>query len=343
MAFRLKLSEPIGKGFRRISQEQFAIALAEVTGATVSAAGVHQTRKALKRLRALLRLVGPALGQKVLKKRNAAVRDIARMLAGHRDRAVILQTLAMLQTVASEQELAAIAQYKSHIAGSDAETGHELDAPLRDAVRRRLAAEAAAFEYLKIKKKGFSAIETGLGKTYKMGREAVKIVHRAPSDEAFHELRKAVQAHWRQVSIIARAWPEEADVRIAAARELSEILGDDHDLSMLISAISKSTLPPDVSQALEALARKQQKTLRAAAAPRLKRLYAEAPRAYVERVSAYWRAARDIADIPGRNSAEAAPTPKSAEVSQNDKQAITRNSAPRLARIRPASRSQGDA
>ena len=53
-------------------------------------------------------------------------------------------------------------------------------------------------------------------------------------------MRKAVQWHWRQMSLLGRAWPDEFAVRVTAARELSQMLGDDHDLAMLIDVTARA-------------------------------------------------------------------------------------------------------
>ena len=46
---------------------------------------MHETRKALKRLRALVRLLREELGEQAFERENAALRDVARRLAGARD------------------------------------------------------------------------------------------------------------------------------------------------------------------------------------------------------------------------------------------------------------------
>ena len=56
MPYRFKIDEPVEKGFRRIAREQLDVALAELAAPQVPPKGVHECRKALKRLRALVRL-----------------------------------------------------------------------------------------------------------------------------------------------------------------------------------------------------------------------------------------------------------------------------------------------
>ena len=86
MAFRFKLGESIEKGFRRIGLEQIDRATVQISGAEDPAKGVHELRKSMKRIRALLRLVRSGLGDTVFKAENARYRDIASGVAGARAR-----------------------------------------------------------------------------------------------------------------------------------------------------------------------------------------------------------------------------------------------------------------
>ena len=81
MTYRFKLQEPIAEGVRRIGLEQIDIAAAKLASKDDIAAAIHDARRCLKRLRALLRLVRPGLAE-------AAYRREAERLVGHRPAAV---------------------------------------------------------------------------------------------------------------------------------------------------------------------------------------------------------------------------------------------------------------
>ena len=100
MAFRFKLGEPFEEGVRRIAVEQIERAQNELQAKGDHAVAVHETRKALKRLRALLRLVRPAMGDDVFKQENAQLREIGLSLSGARDRHVLLETVNKLEGAA---------------------------------------------------------------------------------------------------------------------------------------------------------------------------------------------------------------------------------------------------
>ena len=73
----------------------------------------------------------------------------------------------------------------------------------------------------------------GLGRTYRKARKAFREAYREPSDESFHAWRKRVQLHWRHMALLSRGWPEAMSARSGEAKELSRLLGEDHDLTIL--------------------------------------------------------------------------------------------------------------
>src|SRR5689334_8171114 len=96
MPYRFKSDEPVEQGFRRIAGEQLDAALSELAGAEVGPANIHQCRKALKRLRALIRLAADAIGNRKARRRTRSLGDIARLLSARRDQTVMLETVASL-------------------------------------------------------------------------------------------------------------------------------------------------------------------------------------------------------------------------------------------------------
>ncbi len=63
MAYRLKQSESVMEGVRRIGEEQIAEAIDELRDECIARhQAVHQVRKRFKRMRGLLRLVRPGIG-----------------------------------------------------------------------------------------------------------------------------------------------------------------------------------------------------------------------------------------------------------------------------------------
>lgn len=97
MAYRLKRAESVGDGLRRIAREQIDKAVAELTDADLDRhEAVHQFRKRAKKIRGLIRLVRPALGD-IYGQENGWYRDAARKLSRVRDAEALLESLHSLR------------------------------------------------------------------------------------------------------------------------------------------------------------------------------------------------------------------------------------------------------
>jgi hypothetical protein len=94
--FALLPTEGVAVGLRRIALGQLDLAidmLAIEDGQTLSESAVHEARKALKRLRALTRLLEDELGEQVFARENVVLREAGRHLSAARDAEVMVATL----------------------------------------------------------------------------------------------------------------------------------------------------------------------------------------------------------------------------------------------------------
>lgn len=296
MAFRFRLDEPIQKGFRRIGAEQIERALGQLAARQDPAAEIHEARKCLKRVRALLRLGREGLGADVFETENRRFGDIAGRLAPARDDHVLSETLLKLEAgdgdlarrgVLRRLRVAVLAgRDETAVAGADPAVLVDVQGELSDAMER--------FRRLSLKPATTATLIAGLERSYRRGRNAIERAYETGDDEAFHRWRKGVQAHWRHMALLTRLWPQTMEARVAAARDLSQILGDDHDLSLLIGRIEAfrdGPLSPDEAGAVLALVRERQEGLRRLARPRGEILFAASPKAHGRWVSALWDAA----------------------------------------------------
>lgn len=294
MAFRFKLAEPFGDGCKRIAREQIERAQVQLKSADDPAVAVHETRKSLKRLRALLRLIRPSLGDDIFHEENDHLRGIGRILSGARDRHVLLETVTKLETgtAANRDGLGRAVRHVINVENGGERPPVEATA-LRQA-HNRLAEAKGRLARLRIAGHGFDIVGPGLEISYRKARRAFGTAYADDTDEAFHEWRKGTQQHWRHMVLLSRAWPECLGARTDAARGLSQTLGDDHDLAMLIAFLRTEPaerLGSERKALIEKLARQRQQELRSIARPTGVRLFAESAKALRYRVAAYWEAA----------------------------------------------------
>lgn len=317
MPYRFKLGEPIQKGARRILLEQIDAADQRLSGAADAAAAIHDARKGFKRIRALLRLVRPGIGSEVFRAENLAFRDIAGLLASARDRHVLLQTIAALEAAGDRVLKTAAPAMREALASDTAGSADAGEAGPRVAeARDRLKAARKRVARLRLEPDGFAPIEQGLRDTQHRAVAAMRQALAEESDEAFHEWRKGVQQHWRQMQLLSPAWPDYLQVRGSLAKSLSQTLGEDHDLSLLAlfaADRARSGLAAAQARDVEAVCRAAQAVLRAKAVADGRRLFAGSPKALARHLAALWSAA-----VGGAETATQLPKPARVARSSGD-------------------------
>lgn len=135
MAYRLSRGEPVHHAATRIAGEELSAAIVQLRHHGDPHSRVHTARKAIKRARALLRLVRGGLGP-AFAAENLALRDAARLLSQRRDAAVALTALHQLVPEPSSALLAvrdALAAARD--AAADPETDDVLHAAAAELAR----------------------------------------------------------------------------------------------------------------------------------------------------------------------------------------------------------------
>lgn len=312
LAFAFKPGEPLDEGVRRVVRTQLtkAIAALEGSGEMDLRKVVHGVRKRGKRVRAVLRLVRPGLGEHY-GSANIAVRDAGRLLAPIRDAHALLGTFDALTAGSGDHRgahplfgvragLARRAQEASAAIGADASVVAEA-AALFGSVRDQVDDWPLD--------DGFEAIGPGLRVTYRGGRHGFQAAVDQPTPEDRHEWRKATKHLWHQTELLTPAAPSILDPLADALHALADTLGDDHDLVVLRDLVQAD---PDAFGGAEAaagvvdLADRCRVDLEHRAVALGARLYAERPKAFADRLARYvaaWqaygdeRAAGEIATI----------------------------------------------
>jgi hypothetical protein len=301
MAYRIKFGGGMEKDIRRLLTAQVGRAVGHLSGSIDTGdTAIHATRKSLKRCRSILRLVRPGLNRASFRDFDHAFRNIARLLSHDRDREVMTDTLThLLAEAETAAEKAALTAAMDELGSGDlngfAQTAAVENTGLAIANLQTLE---HAIHSLEIKRSKISTFAAGFAQTYDDGRKSLKTAYRAMDDEAFHIFRKALQHHWRHCQLLSPVWPEMMDVRATAARDLSQIIGLDHDLSLVTHHFGKdgaSQLEPQVLDGIIALAKIEQARIRAAARPLARRLFALPPEQMEQMILKLWPAAKSLA------------------------------------------------
>lgn len=295
MSYRIQPETRLSKNIRRIICKQIDKAIEEInTEGHDRHRVVHQVRKRCKKIRAVLRLVRPHSGLDYALE-NAFFRDAARLLSELRDAQVVLETYDHLMDVFGPQierssfepiRQALLLRHKQIVEEIDMEERlAEFLSRLHDA-RNRVANWS-------LDTQGFKPITAGLGKTHRRARKTMRLAYKTLEDVRLHTWRKRVKYHLYHARLLQPLWPAMLDAYIAELTQLSDLLGDDHNLAVLrqIFLTSSEDLgPPQMIRTLLGLLEQQRGQLQLQARTLGERLFAEKSKALLCRWHQYWNA-----------------------------------------------------
>lgn len=297
MAYHLYLDESLPEGIRRVAREQIDGALKQLGNKQrPQQQRIQQARKRFKKLRGLLRLVRPAIGNRVYKRENICFRDAGRAFAEVRDADAVIETCDAFQADlihalgASRFDTlrAALVQRHQQMVGKHS----NLDATIAQ-VRDDLHAAHERVSTWPLTDTDFAMLEAGLQKTYQRGRKAQARAYAEPTAEQFHTWRKRVKYHWYHTRLLEYVWAEVMAGQRHTIKYLSGLLGDDHDLAVLWQTVQQQPAllgHEGDSERLREVIDQRQTQLRATAWSMGQRVFAEKPKPFTRRMQCYWDA-----------------------------------------------------
>ncbi|AYN92984.1 CHAD domain-containing protein [Pseudomonas sp. LTJR-52] len=298
MSFRIQARKRVDDEIRRVVVER--IEKAQESLSAGSAKGVHNARKRLKEIRAVLRLVREPLGKKIFTAQNIRFRDLGQGLSSLRDAAAVIESWdALTETNRKRFNSPAMKRVRGRLVeraekasqGEAASSHADLVEALEDAKYK--------VSTWKFKGKDFGLLESGILKTYTDGRLALKVARSNATDETLHEWRKRVKDHWYHTQLLMDAWPEHFKSRQKCLEKLSAYLGDDHDLAVMQLLLEQeSDLFGAVStrQAINESILAHRAQLQAKAMELGQRIYVDKPAALLE----HWEKLWNITAMPSK-------------------------------------------
>jgi CHAD domain-containing protein len=273
--------------------------------------GVHDARRAIKRIRALMRMVRDEVGYLGYRSENVVLRDTSRRLAPVRDSYVSLLTLKGLKKD-YRHALApdAFATTRSFLKSRHRTARQEVlgDQALMTHVRVTLGTACARFTAWDAAgddpsanplaargvRDDFEAIAFGIRRVYRRGRRGMLRAFDEGTTEVFHEWRKRVKYLRYQMEVLEPVWPEMIGAHARSLDRLGELLGDEHDLAVLFDIVrdnDAATADERERTLLLALIYRTRLEFHWNARPLGQSLYAEKPDQFVARLRAYYAAA----------------------------------------------------
>lgn len=295
MATELSPAEANAHGMRRVLCEQIDEVAGLLRVRRITDTHIHSARKALKKARATLRLLRPAVSSRVYERENAALRDIARPLSAARDARVLLDSLDRLARLYGGPARHSIpTAFRRQLAREQITSRRSVKHHYSERAMpiRRLRAAQKHILAARLSAKGWEEIGAGLGRVYHAGRKAMKQAQKTPSPECLHEWRKQAKYLWHQLQLLEQMAPGPIGALADQMHKLSDYLGDDHDLAVLREKVTThgDKFPaPGGSSALLALIDRCQDRLRARAFFVGRRIYDDSPADLTSRFARHWR------------------------------------------------------
>jgi CHAD domain-containing protein len=297
--YRLLAGESAGAGIKRVLAAQVDDAIDHLRGeaGTEPAEAIHEARKDVKKIRSALRLVRDAIGDDVWRRENDHYREVARTLSSFRDAEILVEALDGLGErfgPAARQRFGALREQLDEENRGAHDDGSVERAMVGAAAE--LAAGRSRIDALPLDGDGWELIGPGLHRSYRRGRKRLRAVEEEASVTNLHELRKRVKDVWYQLRLIRDADDEMIGQIADHAHDLSDHLGDDHDLALLRDEVQRRRAafadPGDRRHLLEEIDQRRGE-LQFAAISLGNRIYAEKPKRFVKGLERRWEAWRE--------------------------------------------------
>ena len=243
--FRLDPDETVRDGIGRVVHGQLDHAIVLVEGREgTGPEAVHEARKALKRLRAALRLCRKELGKDRFRHENAILRDAGRALSDTRDAQVLVETLDGLRASLGPNppddslgpDLPDDTWLRFHamlVAEAQARAEHEGAGGYEQVVAALVGVRERVDGWPLPDDPGADALAAGLERIYGNARRARRRAERDPSPERLHELRKRTKDVWYSGQLLTPVLPGPVGELRRRAHRLADVLGEHHDLIVL--------------------------------------------------------------------------------------------------------------
>ena len=278
----------IGPALRAIADNIIADARASISDPERSSEdAVHEFRRAMKRWRALMRLLEPSLAEAERWRREA--RDHARSFGSARDGQSALNAVDDLVKKSIALSPRSIATIRGRLeAVRDNEERSVLTPAQREGIIRWLDAMAAAVEAWQLDALDFNVLAGSLTAGYRAARQLIPPDWSQASAAERHQLRQRVVEHRYQMELIEPLWPRFGRVWTEEAERLRDRLGRCQDLEVLerlagphrpLAHWRSRLIPPCAERKAELSHR---------AARLASRLFAERPKAFRHRLETLW-------------------------------------------------------
>ena len=282
----------------RIVRKEIRRAARKLDGALTDDEAIHDARRHIKRARATLRLMRPALGASAYRAGDTLLSRAARPLGKVRDGRILIENLDdLLPRYRGASPIHGTHTLRRALAVSLANQRDRVltgGKGLKDTNRLLRKARRCASRWPTHRRDADKLLE-GLRKNYGKGRRALAAARADSSAETLHELRKQAKYLAHQLRLFAPAKTSALGRLAASFHQLSDDLGEDHDLAILqqqVNALPEIFPEPQSQTRLVTLIEQRRTALQKKSLLRAETLYPEKAGRFTRAVRAACRSAK---------------------------------------------------
>jgi len=293
VGFRLETGQAVSGEIRRIVLQQLDRATSELTaiGDPESDQAIHDARRRVKKIRAIIRLVRPVLDK--AHRADPELRRVSKLLAPVADGQGVIDTLSLL-----------VKRYRRELPKKTAaairngliDRSRQIDSKaskegVLEQAQSTLRAERQRVKQWRLRAEGFRALAPGLKNSVRRARAAMMTAWLDPTAQNHHTWRRHVKNHWFHVRLLSARCGYRLQPYQRQLEALDGILGEYHNLVLLHEVlVSDSTLAKnEIARCLRIVQRYQAELRRQSQLLGI-RVYSEKPRRFVRRVRELWDA-----------------------------------------------------
>lgn len=281
------------RGMRAILHRQIEAAITGLPRAHPTDEEIHEARKQMKAARATLRLLRPLLNETSYRSENRILRDAARALSAARDSTVLVKTLEeLVERVPGKSTRKRLTAFEAQLQ-RDARRSRAQVA--RSGLRRSAAQLRTALQRVDSwleTEPAWDTVRRSLRDSYRKGRRCARCNARRLDDATLHEWRKRAKYLRSQLQVLAPVQHASLKSMADELRELTDQLGQEHDLAVLSELArqdGRHRVEGKANRELQRLIDKRRRKLRKRALRVGLPLYAEKPGHFAARLGGYLR------------------------------------------------------
>lgn len=270
---------------------------------------IHQARKSIKKVRALLRLIRGELSERVFKYEDRTLRRTGRMISEVRSSSAIVGAAGLVRNLYADllaegtfgETIHLLSQRRDIIQLRALEDPNLIEEVVRNLERafHRYSVLPTDPDSRKVYGIGirdsFDAIQPGLQAIYHRGRREMVTAYQGRDVDLFHNWRRRAKYLRHQLEFLVPLWPDVVWGMALTLDRLGSVLGEDNDLRELNELVqSRPDLCPNPRERslFAAVIGQRRSELQLAAEILGRRIYAEEPGALIHRFGEYWEARR---------------------------------------------------